>query len=119
MFRLPVVLFVERQTAHQVRKHPPMSGSQPTFNFPLLPRKPAVAEFTGGSLSSDGGLLLLAQLDRRLGLTERMAACIRDERLAGRVTHSLLELLRQRLYQICAGYEDCNDADRLRRDPAL
>ena len=72
-----------------------------------------------GNLSSDGGLLLLAQLDRRIGLTERAAGCIRDWRLPERVRHSLPELIRQRIYQIAAGYEDCNDADILRRDPAL
>jgi hypothetical protein len=96
-----------------------MSSSQPALEFPLLANKPVQANFTGGNLSSDGGLLLLAQLDRRIGLTERAAACLRDRRLADRVQHSLLELLRQRIYQIACGYEDCNDGDALRHDPAL
>jgi hypothetical protein len=96
-----------------------MTGSQPGLNFPLLARKPLQVHFTGGSLSSDGGLLLLAQLDRQVGLTERATACLAEWRLPGRVRHSLLSLLRQRVYQIAAGYEDCNDADTLRSDPAL
>jgi Transposase DDE domain group 1 len=96
-----------------------MTCSSLALDFPLLPRKPVQVDFTGGSLSSDGGLLLLAQLDRQIGLTERAAACLAEWRLPGRVQHSLLSLLRQRLYQIAAGYEDCNDATTLRFDPAL
>lgn len=96
-----------------------MASSGTALAFPLLGKQPVQVDFTGGSLSSDGGLLLLAELDRQLGLTERAAACLKDPRLSGRVRHSLLELLRQRIYQIAAGYEDCNDADLLREDPAL
>jgi Transposase DDE domain group 1 len=96
-----------------------MSHSQASLDFPLLARRPVQASFTGGSLSSDGGLLLLAQLDRKIGLTERAAECLREWRLLERVKHSLLDLVRQRVYQIAAGYEDCNDADTLRSDPAL
>jgi hypothetical protein len=96
-----------------------MGHSVSVLEFPLLSKKPVRVDFTGGNLSSNGGLLLLAQLDRTIGLTERAAACLEDPRLPERVRHSLLELLRQRLYQIAAGYEDCNDADRLRSDPAL
>jgi hypothetical protein len=96
-----------------------MVDSSLPLNFPLLARKPVQVDFSGGDLSSDGGLLLLAQLDRRLGLTERVAACICDPRLPERIQHSLLSLIRQRVYQIAAGYADCNDADRLRGDPAL
>jgi hypothetical protein len=96
-----------------------MSSSQPAVEFPLLTNKPVQASFTGGNLSSDGGLLLLAQLDRRIGLTERAAGCLEDWRASERVRHSLLDLLRQRLYQIACGYEDCNDADTLRHDPAF
>jgi len=96
-----------------------MDSSQPVLDFPLLSRTPLQVDFSGGVLSSDGGLLLLAQLDRRLQLTERVAACIRDARLPERVTHPLLDLIRQRIFQIAAGYEDCLDANRLRGDPAL
>jgi hypothetical protein len=96
-----------------------MSSSQTTLTFPLLPKKPVQVDFSGGNLSSDGGLLLLAELDRQIGLTEQAAACLQEWRLAERVQHSLLGLLRQRVYQIAAGYEDCNDAATLRADPAL
>lgn len=73
----------------------------------------------GQRVSSDGGVLLLRQMDDRLGLTRRMAALIGDGRDSSRVRHSRLEQLRQRVYQIALGYEDCNDADWLRHDPAL
>src|SRR5215211_2235705 len=96
-----------------------MSDSQPVLHFPLLSRKPIHLDFNGGSLSSDGGLLLLAQLDRQLHLTERVAACLHDPRRPKSIQHSLLELFRQRVYQIAAGYEDANDATTMRHDPAL
>jgi hypothetical protein len=96
-----------------------MSSSQLVMEFPLLSRKSVQVDFTGGLLSSDGGLLLLARLDRSLGLTERVAACLKDDRRPDRVHHSLLDLIRQRVYQIAAGYEDANDATSLRHDPAL
>jgi hypothetical protein len=96
-----------------------MSGSQTVIHFPLLSGKPVEVDFTGGRLSSNGGLPLLAQLDHRLRLTQRVAACIQDRRLPVRVQHSLLDLVRQRVYQITAGYEDANDATTLRSDPAL
>jgi hypothetical protein len=96
-----------------------MSSSQHAMPFPLLSRKPLQVDFTGGLLSSDGGLLLLARLDQKLRLTERIAACLHDPRLKERLQHPLLDLLRQRVYQIAAGYEDANDATTLRADPAL
>src|SRR2546421_3604290 len=119
MFASPGVLFDEHSIAHSERKHPLMSHSQASLDFPLLARRPVQVGFTGGNLSSDGGLLLLAQLDRRIGLTERAAGCIRDWRLPERGKHSLPELFRQRIYQIAPRHEDCNDADTLRGDPAL
>jgi Transposase DDE domain group 1 len=96
-----------------------MSDSQPVFPFPLLSRIPVQVDFSGGRLSSDGGLLLLAHLDRTLRLTERVTACLHDPRLPQRIQHPLLDLLRQRVYQIACGYEDANDATTLRHDPAL
>lgn len=70
-------------------------------------------------VSSDGGVILLRQMDERLGLTARLVPSLGDLRDSSRVAHSRLEQLRQRVYQICLGYEDCNDADWLRHDPAL
>lgn len=96
-----------------------MPCSQTALLFPLLSRKPVQVDFTGGSLSSDGGLLLLAHLDRNLRLTEQVTACLHDPRRQKSVHHSVLDLVRQRVYQIAAGYEDANDATTLRHDPAL
>ncbi len=86
--------------------------------FPL-PQKPVAIRADGGALTSDAGVLLLRQLDDRLGLTRRLAGCVVDRRERGKVRHQVLSLLRQRIYQIACGYEDCNDADHLRADPAL
>ncbi|HVK74271.1 MAG TPA: IS1380 family transposase [Kofleriaceae bacterium] len=71
------------------------------------------------AISSDGGVLLLRQVDEHLRLTGHFARLLPDDRAVDRVRHSREEQLRQRVYQICLGYEDCNDADRLRTDPAL
>jgi len=84
-----------------------------------LGKKPVVIANDGGALSSDAGVLLVQRLDRRLGITRALAACLREWRQPGKVQHSLPELLQQRIYQLCLGYEDCNDADSLRTDPAL
>jgi hypothetical protein len=73
----------------------------------------------GGALTSDAGVLLVQQVDRQLGLSAALARCLPDARDPAKVQHSLLALVRQRLYQIALGYEDCNDADTLRFDPAL
>jgi hypothetical protein len=119
MFRFPGVQFSESYPDASERKHPAMSHSQIAMHFPLLPRTSVQVDFTGGALSSDGGLLLLALLDQRLGLTQRVAASLHDPRLPARTRHSLLDLIRQRVYQLAAGYEDANDATFLRHDPAL
>lgn len=76
------------------------------------------AAFDGGRITSDGGLPYLAQVDRELGLCAAMAACVSEWR-RGAVTHSLGDLVRQRVYQIACGYEDQDDADFLRADPLL
>jgi hypothetical protein len=77
------------------------------------------ADFSGGQITSDAGLLPLRAFDQRHGLTGGLAECVGDDRDDSRVSHPGLSLLRQRLYQIIAGYEDANDADRLRHDPAF
>jgi len=81
--------------------------------------KPVVVSNDGGALTSDAGALLLRGVDDRLGLTRRLAGCVVDRREPGKVRHEMVSLLRQRIYQIALGYEDCNDADSLRGDPAL
>lgn len=90
---------------------------------PLLPGlspvqgKAVIARFDGGRLSSEGGLLALREIERRLGLADRLASCLKDPRAPERVWHRLAEIIRFRMLMIAAGYEDGNDADALRRDP--
>ena len=79
--------------------------------------KPVVARFDQPDSSSDGGALLLKGCDERLGLTDALVGCLRDGRQQSKVEHSLYELVRQRVFGIACGYEDCNDAARLSQDP--
>ena len=79
--------------------------------------KPVVARFDQPDSSSDGGALLLKASDERLGLTERLTCCLDDRRQQSKVDHSLHDLVRQRVFGIACGYEDCNDAARLSADP--
>src|SRR5947208_2783395 len=89
--------------------------AQVTFRFE--PKgKPVVAAFDIPDASSDGGLVLLRGIDTQLGLTKRLAACVDDERRAAKVRHGMLELVRQRVFGLAAGYADCNDAARLADD---
>jgi len=80
-------------------------------------RSPIVARFDVPHASSDGGLVLLKAVDERLRLTETVAACLTDHRQAGKVAHSVLDLIRQRVFGLAAGYLDGNDAARLAADP--
>ena len=79
--------------------------------------KPVVARFDQPQASTDGGLVLVKALDTQLGLSERVAACLDDAREPGKVRHETIELLQQRVFGLCAGYADCNDAARLVHDP--
>jgi len=92
-------------------------GSQLRLGF--LEGREVVGQFDGGRLSSDGGLALLAQVDRRYGLTARLVGCLQERRQTAKVRQPLLDLLRQRVYQIACGYADGNDADTLAADPVL
>jgi len=83
------------------------------------PELPVIVRFDAPEISSDGGALLLRQIDDQLGLTAAIAAGLPDERDPSKVVHSRLEQTRQRIYQIALGYEDGNDAERLRLDPVL
>ncbi len=91
----------------------------PPFSFPAVGRKKITAAFDGGRITSDGGVMLLAAAERRLKLAEKLAAAIRDPRDPRRVRHSLIDILRARIFAIACGYEDANDLDRLRNDPAF
>jgi hypothetical protein len=77
------------------------------------------AAFDGGRISSDGGVVLLAEADRRLGLSDKLAAVISDHRDPMRITHQLADILRARIFAIACGWEDGNDLDHLRFDPAF
>ena len=79
------------------------------FCFPAIGRKKVTAAFDGGRLSSDGGVMLLAQAERRLGLAEQLAAVIPDGRDQSRVTHLLPDILRARIFAIACGYEDADE----------
>ena len=95
------------------------------MNDPMLPLpglspvggKTIVIKFDGGLLSSDGGVVILREVEQRLGIAERMAACIKDPRAPDQITHTLAGIMRFRMLMIAAGYEDGNDADTLRCDP--
>src|SRR5450432_2913824 len=85
--------------------------------FPGIFRKPIVAQFDQREGSSDGGALLLKAADRHYGLVDGLGSCLRDERQAGKVDHSLRELVGQRVFSIACGYPDANDSARLAGDP--
>ena len=91
---------------------------QPLLFTPLGARQIAV-DFSGGTLSSDGGVLLLRQVDAHLGLIRTLAECFTDTRQQVFVDHSVPQLLAQRIYGLALGYEDVNDHEYLRRDPLL
>ena len=93
--------------------------SAPSFFFPAVSRKKITAAFDGGRISSDGGVMLLAQAERRLGIADRLAAVIADPRDPVRTVHSFASMIRARIFAICCGYENCDDLDFLRNDPAL
>ena len=94
-------------------------------NAPFLPGLPPVCgkpvriTFDAGRLTSDAGVLVLAEIERKLGLAERLARCIEDPRAPERVRHGLAEMIRFRALMIAAGYADANDCDALRADPAF
>lgn len=93
--------------------------TQESFRFPVLKRRIVEANFQGGAITSDGGVLLLQQVDRRLGLCEAVAPTVDDPRRQASVDHDSLSLLRQRVYALAPGYEDLNDHEALRLDLAI
>jgi len=89
------------------------------LEFQGIGRRKVQADFDGGHVSSDGGALLLREMDARLGLTKQFAQCFADYRDPGLIEHSVEALLGQRIYGIALGYEDLNDHNDLLRDPLL
>ena len=97
-----------------------MTDPAPVFpSMPALSGKKVSAAFDGGRITSDGGVLLLAEAERKLGIADRLAALIPDRRDPSRVLHPLADILRARILAIAAGYEDADDLDALRHDPAF
>jgi hypothetical protein len=94
--------------------------SHPTL-FPLssVNKKPVEVSFTGEKISSDGGLLLLKEIENNIGIVKAIAGCIKDERHQSYVQHSIYSMISQRVFQIAAGYEDTNDCDTLKDDAIL
>ncbi len=91
----------------------------PAVEFTPQKRKKVVAEPGGGDITTDGGVLLLREADRHLGLMKAVNKVLVDPRCGGKVRHSQLSMLQQRVYGLCLGYEDLNDHIKLREDPAI
>src|SRR5579885_699820 len=87
--------------------------------FQNLASRSVVASFDGGSISSDGGCLLLGEIERLTGTLRHLAACFTDHRDPEATEHTVAQLVAQRVYGLALGYEDLNDHDRLRLDPLL
>jgi hypothetical protein len=93
--------------------------NQIIFNFPSCKKKKVQAEFSGGNVTSDGGVLLIREADRKTNLMQSVSKILQDSRQKNKCDHSFLSLLRQRVYGLCLGYEDLNDHLTLRNDIAF
>lgn len=93
--------------------------TQASFDFQDLHSRQVVAAFDGGKVSTDGGGLLLREVEERWGIVRQFAGCFTDHRDPERVEHTLVDLLRQRVFGLCLGYEDLNDHEQLRLDPLM
>ena len=93
--------------------------TQRSFRFSHPSGREVVARFDGGNITSDGGGLLLGEVERRTGILQQFAGCFTDYRDAGQIEHTVGALVSQRVYGLALGYEDLNDHDELRRDPLL
>ena len=89
------------------------------FSLPNFCGKKVTAAFDGGTISSDGGVFLLAGADKRLGLIDMLASAFPDRRDPSQIRHSIADILRERIFAIACGYPDGNDLDALRADPAF
>ena len=94
-------------------------GTGNLSGLPAVAGQPVQVAFDGGRLTSDAGVLLLAAIEQRLEIAERLAACIEDPRDPQRVRHGLVEMIRYRALLIAAGYPDGNDCDAFKSDPAF
>ena len=96
-----------------------MDNTTLDLGFPAIGGKEVVSRNDGGDITSDAGLLLVGLADKKLGLSQAMADAVVDRRRQNSVVHDILMMSRERIYAICQDYEDANDLDMLRRDPAL
>ena len=92
---------------------------QDSFRFAAVGAREVVARFDGGPVVSDGGALLLGEVERQTDIWHRLAACFTDQRDPLRIEHTVEQLIRQRIYALALGYEDLSDHDQLRHDPLL
>lgn len=93
--------------------------TQESFNFPDVKKRTVEVNFQGGDITSDGGVMLLRQVDKRTGLNKAVAEALKDNRRQASCKHDGLALLRQRVYALACGYEDLNDHQQLRHDLAI
>lgn len=93
--------------------------TQRTFDFHGAGRRQITARFDGGAITSDGGALLLREVERRTRVVRGFAECFTDHRNVDRIEHTVEELVAQRVFGLALGYEDLNDHDDLRRDPLI
>jgi hypothetical protein len=110
------MLKVFKQPAERTSLMP--NCTQEELSFPSFDRRKIEANFEGGDVSSDGGVLLLREVDRRLGLVEALDKVLPDPRNPVFIEHKQVDLLRQRIFGLALGYEDLNDHDTLRKDLA-
>lgn len=96
-----------------------MNNSTSAFTLPSIGRREVTGAFDGGGLSSDSGFMLLAAADKLAGVTKVLCDSLHDRRDPKKITHKIKDLISERVYAIAQGYEDANDLDRLRSDPAL
>jgi|SRR5690349_9689546 len=92
---------------------------QKSFGFHPLKNREIRAQFDGGAITTEGGGLLLREVEKRIGIVRQFAACFRDYRKPDLIDHTVEELVAQRIYGLALGYEDLNDHEELRKDPLL
>ena len=96
-----------------------MESKQTALSFASVSGKKLVADFDGGMTTSDGGVLLLRELEPKVGIIDRIVESLWDRRHQSYVDHSYSDLIKQRVFQIACGYEDANDSNDLRLDPGM
>jgi len=114
-----MIMVVQARSSETTEFAPAVAEATGMPGLPAIADKPVHVGFDGGLLTSDAGILLLAAVEQRLKIAERLADCIEDPRSPERVRHTLAEMIRYRALLIAAGYPDGNDCDALKADPAF